>query len=209
VAKTASKVQLWNRALDRIGETDAIETETEDRLAAGICNRHHDDCLLQVFESSPWPFATKQASLSSPTGVTRTGWEYIYTLPTDCAVPLALLDEDQRIAQFNSDERIPFEILADDDDDWRILCCDVASDEFEVLEYTALHESIESWPRAFVDAFVWRMAAELALALKKDRALYVACMQSFAMAVSAARADQFNARHPDPEPDPPSVAARS
>ena len=219
MAKTVGKVGIWNRALDRIGETEPIEDEDEDRMAADVCRRHYDDCLLEVLESTPWPFATKQSALTSPTGVTRTGWDYIYTLPTDCAYPLALLDEDQRIGLMNADERVPFEIMSDDAGVWRILCCDVASDEFEVLEYVATPTStasndttgggINGWPRTFADAVIWRLAAELALAIKKDRQMYIGCMQSYMLSLSNARADQFNSKHPDPEPDPPSVAARS
>jgi len=272
--KSASEIQVWNRALTKIGETDPIEDETDDRLAAEQCKLHYDDCVLAVFESRPWPFATKQAALSRPSvvdnftgdgstteyaltkgyraatevtvtvgGVATTGftmanagtlrgsitfdsapasdaaivvtysqqvvgWEYAYTLPTDCAMPLALLDEDQRIAQFNGDDRIPFEVVEDQSGEWRILCCDYSSSEFEVLEYTALNEYIPGWPRDFVEAVAWRLGAELALGLKKDLQLHQTCMQWFYASVSSATASQQNSRHPDPEPDPPSVAIR-
>jgi hypothetical protein len=62
--KTITKVGIWNRALERIGETGTVGSEDEDRLAASVCRIHFDDVLEKVLESFQWPFATKQVALS-------------------------------------------------------------------------------------------------------------------------------------------------
>jgi hypothetical protein len=63
---SATKVDIWNRALDRIGSTSplAAENEDDDALAPSVCRRHYDDILIEVLESLPWAFARKQARLS-------------------------------------------------------------------------------------------------------------------------------------------------
>jgi hypothetical protein len=63
--KTITKVGIWNRALERIGETGTVASEDEDRLAASVCKIHFDDVLEKVLESFQWPFATKQIGLTA------------------------------------------------------------------------------------------------------------------------------------------------
>ena len=204
----ANSVDIWNMALDCIGENESIELETEERLSAEVCRRHYDNIVRRAFEAVPWPFAVKQATLSSPSGVTRTGWEYIYTLPTDCAIPLALLGEDQRVGLFTPDNRFPFDIQMSESGTWKVLCCDLAADDFEVLEYVAYSEYVLGYPAQLVDAIQYGLAAKLAFSVAKNPQLAGAMIQLRNQALSEARAQAFQTRQHDPEPITDSVAAR-
>src|SRR5690242_13741948 len=92
-----TKVDIWNRALDRIGETEEIEDEDDSCLAAAKCQRHYDDCLGEVLESFPWPFAKGQAQLAELAGVTRAGWGHVYGLPDDFVAARSILYGGLRI----------------------------------------------------------------------------------------------------------------
>lgn len=63
MAQSAAKVDIWNRALDRIGETQGVQSETEDTPAAGVCRHHYDDILRELLEKRDWPWAIKQVTL--------------------------------------------------------------------------------------------------------------------------------------------------
>lgn len=205
---STSKTDLWSRALDRIGETIPIEDETDTSVSASVCRRHYDDCLRECLESYPWQWAVRQAAIAQLSGVTRNGWEYCYSLPSDCVTPLAILWEDQRRTLTTSNGRNVYDLLRNDAGDGVILCCDLDTDDLATLEYVALVENVVSMPAQFVDALVWRLAAELALALRKDRALAAGCMQAFAESIARAGSNAMRARQEDPEPDPPSITVR-
>jgi hypothetical protein len=64
MAVSSSKVDLWNRALSRIGETELIESENEDRPSAATCRLHYDDLLKQLLESREWRWATRERILT-------------------------------------------------------------------------------------------------------------------------------------------------
>lgn len=203
-----TKVDLWNRALHRIGETTIIESEEEESNPAEVCRLHYSDCLGKALENFPWPFATKQAALSQPEGVTRTGWEYVYALPDDCVRPIALLAEDERLGLKAVGGRYPFAVMLNDTADGKLLCTDLDSTDFECLEYTALVEDVRMWPRQFCDALVWLLASEAAFAIKKDPTLAGHMLEAYAASIMQARADVLNGQQADPEPTTPSIAIR-
>ena len=210
MVETRGKVGIWNRALSRIGETVRVQIETDTTAAAEACETHYDDCRREVFQSADWDFAIKQAELALATGVTRVGWDYVYTMPADCARPIALLADGQRIGTFTADQRNVYQIMADDNDEGTILCTDLeaASDDFDVLEYVAYHEYVPGFPPQFLDALAWRLAAELALAIPKDAQKANAMLSMYYRSISMAKAQMLQRSQRDPEPDPPSVVAR-
>jgi hypothetical protein len=204
-----SKLEIWNAALDRIGESAPIEDEDDDRPAAGICVRHYDRLRKMVLKAFPWPFAKHQSALSQPDGVSRVGWAYVYELPKDCLLPRALLAEGMRIGLISSEQRIPFDIVSNDDGDGRLLCCDLGPTDFEVLEYTRDLENPVMFPPDFEDALAWRLAVELALGQRKDPRLAQTMQQGFAGAVSEAYASEMRGKQEDPEPEAGAIQART
>jgi hypothetical protein len=209
VAQT--KLDIWNQALDRIGETEEIENENEDRVAAEVCGRHYDSCITEAlsFASFPWPFATGQAPLVPLVGVARIGWQYAYAYPPNCLVPRALLAKGgTRYALTLPSGRKRYALQANDAGDALILLTDQGPTDFDVLEYTRGDVSEVLYPPAFQSALVWRLAAELAVALVKTdqgRALYERIMHpvqgDFIQALRVAAADSLNAQQNDAPSD--------
>lgn len=204
-------VDIWNRALLRIAQTAQIADVDETSVEAKVCRRVWDDCLGEILEDFPWSFAKAQKAIAELTAVTRVGWEYAYELPSDCLVPRALLDGEVRFSLVASDANPPWEIQANDARDGKILCTD--SDLSDgVLEYTALVTNVVAYPRVFVDALAWRLAAELAIGIKQDHDLHDRIMDprggAYARAFAHAATLDLRTRGEDQELDPPSIRAR-
>lgn len=285
MAPSTTKILVWNRALDRVGESDGIESETENRPAANVCGRHWDDILREVFEARIWKWAKRLRALTqidsqtrdaagdgaqrnfdipfgylstlqltvqkvavggglttlvagtdytitsgAADGVTdyitltgaaptvgqsiritvttaRVGWEHVYALPADCVTPIGLVFEETRYELLPVDGRVEFALMPNDKGDGQILCCNLEADDFDALEYVALIDTVPMWPRKFVDAVAWRLAVELALALRKDPKMADYCNTQFIRALDEADA-QTDDIGDSQEPVTPSMAAR-
>ncbi len=65
IETTKSVVEIWNRALHRIGSTIKVQNTDERTAEAEACRVHYGDWLISAFELVKWPFATKQVQLSA------------------------------------------------------------------------------------------------------------------------------------------------
>lgn len=281
---STSKVDVWNRALGRIGESLRLEDENDDRPAAETCARHYDDILREVFEARPWPWAMRQTVLTdiseqidshagtgaqlefgisapflSTSQVTvevidsggtateqeagtdysvtqadpeqaieaslamvvapavgetlritvtteRVGWTNLYALPADCVTPVAILSQGVRLDLLQEKSKEEHDKLINDGGTGYMLACNV--DEVEAFEYVTLITSVGTWPAMFLDAVVWRLAAELALEIKKEPQLAAQMMQAYMASQATAFAMSSNARQNTQKPTSPIVAAR-
>jgi hypothetical protein len=176
-----------------------------------------DDYALSLDEGSgeyivtpnTLPSAGEQIRITVTTS--REGWEHVYQLPEDCVTPIALLGEDERIDLLSVEDRIEFAIEANNKRDGKLLCCDIDDDDLEALEYTAVIDNPTVWSALFVDAVAWRLAAELALSIKKDKALQKAIMDpkegDYTIALERAQVEDLNIGHTF-DPVSPSLAVR-
>lgn len=256
---TKSVVEIWNRALNRIGETKAIQNADERTAPAEVCRRHYGDCLVAVLEMEHWGFATKQSQLNAAVGEydgestyavdeqvrynglvytsvqaansgnnpyedDGTWWSYTYSLGVGWKCAYALPSDFVSLIAFLTStgsrfDRQPFDIINDGNGTGTVMVTDVEADDFAVIEYTALPGVVSSdtgelienptlYPRHFVDAVVWMLAAELALAIKKDVGLADKMLAAGAQAVSMAKSMRRNNVNDIPEPTTPSVAVR-
>jgi hypothetical protein len=205
--RSSVKVDVWNKALARIGQTEPIEDEEESRLAADVCRRHYDDCLEEALERKDWSFARRQAR-PARLEQARIGWAYTYALPADCISPRAILSGGQRYSLTASGARIPWETQDNDAGDGLVLCTDYLFEMYDALEYTARKEIIAGWPRHFLSAVAFRLAFELALAIPKDKQLAGEMSVAFEVDLAKAYANDLNARTPDQPLVPDSIRAR-
>lgn len=288
----ATKLGIWNRALSRIGETDKIESEEEDRAAATMCALHYDDILRDMLSLYPWSWAIKETDLPiisdisedrdgdgtsvtniptpyenliSPSSVTvttlvtsglavieelelvagvagageyrfypqdgvtpayiqhqafaagttvrieinatRNGWEYAYGLPGDFVYGCGILSDDVKFTMMANGHKAEWEIVPNPNGDSQMLLCDIAVDDMAGFQYIALIDNPAAWPTQFAEAFIWRLAAELADALKKDPKVSERCWQRYALEIDRAAAYAQNNGHLV-EPTSPMIAAR-
>jgi hypothetical protein len=212
MGRSNSTVSAWNVALFNAGHTKAVETENEAGPAGEQCRLHWENCLEAVLEVYPWPFARKQVALSTPSGVTRTGWENVYALPADCVTAIALLPEDTRLADITEADRYAFDIMVDDAGTGHILVTDASftDEDFEVLEYTSLVTTVKMWPRTALEAATFYLASKLAYSLIKDFAKARELYQMFRLSLGKALEQAYNNnRQKDfQQPTTPGMAAR-
>ncbi len=91
IAGTPSEVEICNLALLSIG-AEAIESLTDTTDRAVLCRHFYPSCrdeLLTVMQ----PQAAIKRSLLAGTTTPISGWDYAFTLPTDCLQPLDIDDE--------------------------------------------------------------------------------------------------------------------
>lgn len=62
--RSASKVQIWSKALYRIGNSRRIESESENNTEAKICRDIYSDLLTELIERHPWKWATRDRTIS-------------------------------------------------------------------------------------------------------------------------------------------------
>jgi hypothetical protein len=196
---TTTEVGIYNRALLKIGHTEACVATTDDTLAARTCKLVYDDCLAEVLTDYPMSFSKQHAVLVIAAGATRKGWEYVYTLPVDFLAARFLVCGESRIDLTDPDNRYPYEIMLNAAGTAKVFCCDLSATDIDALEYTALVTTVSLFPAAFVDALAWRMAVELAAAIPKDANLAKMAFQMYRAQVEMAFAQSARGnRHDQP-----------
>lgn len=199
----ASEVELCNRALLRIGHTRLLSSLAEKSVEAQLCAQLYPEARDLVLAAFPWPHAKRRVALAPLSGVTRTDWANVFTLPSDCLAARYVVVPGCRNPA--AEDRQPFEVEANDAGDGQVLLCDLDAPE---LVYTAALTDPTRWPPTFCTALVTALAAQLALAIRKDTAL-ARVLQGFADAlVARGGAQAANARQADPDPEPNFLTAR-
>ncbi|MGP1254930.1 MAG: hypothetical protein ACTS10_10985 [Kiloniellales bacterium] len=171
-----SVVSICNLALTRIGAQTINDLE-EASSAARHCKALYEptrDALLQMY---PWRFARQRvvlAALALTEADQPREWAEVYALPSDCLQPVYIEPQDagpvyaydrcHKGAEYwrgqIPDATPPYEVRAGR----RIM----TDEEEAVLIYTARIEDPTRFDPLFVEALSWRLAADLATALKGD-----------------------------------------
>jgi len=207
----ATVVEIWNRALTKISETQFLTVVTGNTSITGkTCELHWPDIRDEVLSDFPWPFASRQKAIVVDATESREGWEYAYTLPTDFLMARYLITNETRIALTTSEERPPFEVALNEDGDGRLLFCDYLQADIQALEYTAQVVDPTLYSAAFCDAVAWRLAVELAIALKQDFERAQFCAQAYDLQVRKAFSQQMRGNREDWRPfEASGIRARS
>jgi hypothetical protein len=202
-------IDIWNLALNKIGVTKVVTSESQDVVEARTCLRIWPDIRDEVLADYPMPFSKAQAVLVEDTVTTRFGWEHVYTLPSGFLAARFLMCGELRIALVEADARAPFEIMLNDAATGQILCCDLAEDDIDALVYTHQITDVSAFPPAFVDAVAWRLAVELALSIKKDANGAERAMQAYQMKIRDSFAQQLRGNREDPPLEGSGIRARN
>ena len=191
-----SSVDICNMALLRVGR-DKITSLTENKRDAVVCNTFYTQLRDSVLREHRWSFATERITLAALT-TEYEGWDYAYQYPTDC---LAV----QRLYNAYSDTDILEYEVASNAGTSRAILCDV---DDAVIIYTAKITVENAFDPMFIEALIWRLAAELALALRSDTNLYGAMLQRYALAISQAKSVDANERHREPNQESSFLSSR-
>lgn len=162
------KIEIINLALARIG-VRAIERIDEPTEAARQTKTFYDHTRRTVLRKYNWSFATRRVGLAL-VPVTLGDYKYAYRYPTDAI-------DIRRIYQEGSDkpwDNKHYKIMSDKEG--RLIC---TRQEFAEVEYTADITDTTLFDAGFVEAFSWRLAAEVAFALTGKADLVTNAVQAY------------------------------
>lgn len=182
------KVQICNMGLARVsGEpiSDIDDFTDGASKSAALCRTFFDPLRDIVLRATKPQFAIFRQSLTAvtPSVLTLTARVYAYQLPTD---PYCL-----RALEVYSAALVP-SVLP-----WDLEGRIIYTDEYNAyLRYVARVEDPQEWDAAFVDAFAWRLAAEVDKPINGSSDGYAALMYKQAVLESYGLSEQ-EAKEPE------------
>jgi hypothetical protein len=161
---SASAIDICNLALTRLGHSN-VQSLTEESEESRKCSMLYDRIRRTALRAHPWNFATTTVALAPLEGDdVLYDWDYVYQLPADQLRLLYIVDPSDK-----DNFKIPFEVrsggvLLTDQEDARIRYIKDVSDT-------------SAFDEQFIEAFSYRLAADLAMPLT-GKAEYANAMNS-------------------------------
>jgi hypothetical protein len=174
----ASVVDICNMALSRLGCTK-ITSIDEESTTAKACKIEFEPTRDSILRDYPWNFATKIESLARLNGEKYFGWEYVYSYPKSCLFDRKIFNE----ATYNSVDKQPYRIISSNINSKLLILCNL-DDAF--MEYTAKITDTTLFDASFVDAFAWKLAANLAKPLTGNAELAINLMRTYYQVIDKA-----------------------
>lgn len=223
MAKT--EVDIINEALLLVGQKETIASRDEGSTSALIADLLYDDTRDEALAAAPWPFARRRATLAL-LSETRTGWQNVYALPTDCISTRYISDGTRPGASTygvagapgtfparfgdcspigSSRDGIPYSIESSSDESKQVLLTD--QDKAELI-YTARMTVASSYPILFCRALKASLASKFAGALPVKAGLADYWEKKYKAALLEAIAEAFRSEKEDPQPDARHIAVR-
>lgn len=197
----SSEVQVYNLALNAVGSRDNISLPTEQSREAEVCRLWYSPVRDQVLAAAPWPEATKIAYLAllaeqddDATWLEtepRTGYQYVYALPSDALRPRYMSDFSRFLFSGYNGQRAVHSNTAS-----------------AVLAYTSRLENIALWDSALQMAIVYGLAANICMPLTGKPARAKALAERANELITTARVDAANANNERYESIPDWIVAR-
>ena len=189
---------IWNMALGRIGQSQPVQTPTEQSNQAIQCNIFWPSVAYRVLTAFPWGFANKYETLQ-PVGNPPDGWRFAYRYPSDCVKIRAIARTVQQlsdprinaeIAEMGQLNNAPFQVVTDIDNSAKLILCNMPQ---AVIRYTAdVTALLNIWDADAASAAAWLLASEIAgpLASKPEYAKMAG--EAYKMAILEAGALALN-----------------
>lgn len=198
----ATEAGICNVALLRVGVRKFLEDLSGSSVEAQACSALFEPLRDAVLQEFSWRFATKRASLTVLSSAERSGWEYVYSLPSDFLFARYIYPSTTTP---NPDQRVPFELEMNDTDDGKVLVCNLEDAE---LVYVAKVDNPGLWTPLFCDALSWRIAADLARALPVKPQVAQAMDVGYQRALNLAIAAELRNEQSGAIPEAESIRAR-
>lgn len=165
-----TEIKIANGALYQIGDL-AITSFLDGTNRANVCDAFYDIARDATLEEHPWKFAEKRKELGQ-IALEFPVWEYsyFYQLPSDFI----------RVRKINNDADVEYPYRVEGN---RLLC-DLSSVS---LLYTYRVEDTSLFSPLFIEALIYKLAAWIAMPLKKDKNLKESLLQSYDLALQKAK----------------------
>jgi hypothetical protein len=207
----ASKVEISNMALGRIGVTSQIANiDTEKSNEAKACRTFFDAAAAFVLRDFDWNFARRYAPLALIAGDLpvhmQSVWTYRYALPADCLAVRKLVVPTTRLPR--KSERIPYEIMNDyiNGNDQLVLYTDQIG---AVARYTKSISNPALFDPMFVSGLSWYLGSEIAPPLSVKEDIAKAAREGYMAVISRAWSVQLNEEEEGDEPESDTITYRN
>lgn len=187
-----SAVQICNMALGYIHHGIRIAALDEASNEADQCSLYYEPALRAALRAAPWSFASRYATLADLGAPASPQWLKMYAYPADAITIRAILP----VVRGTPPNRWE---IASTAAAGRVILCDV---DPATAHYTAFVDDPTRFDPAFVTAFAWMLASELAIVLTGTVALKQLADQQFARAVNSAMVSNGSEN-----PSPPQLEA--
>jgi len=172
-----SQVTIINLALTRLGQA-TISSVDEASTEASTALTIYDTVLRAVLQDHAWSFNTRRLPLALlDVNTFGTGFSLAYAIPSDCLQVYEIWNEaassDIGVAQ-----RTPFI------EENNIL---YTNKPHAILVYGAYEPAANAYSPLFVDAFAFRLAAELSIPLSQRSSMFDTMMSSYQEVVHNAK----------------------
>jgi hypothetical protein len=196
-----SEVEIWNRALVRLGKPKVQDPDEDSREAQILRDTYPmtRDILLERWD---WPFARAHSELS-PLDNTflEEQWAYVYDWPDPTALAV------RRLYLKGWDEGgdlVPYTIVSKDDQGVNKILSNLGSAS---ARWTRHMTVVAAYPPVFIDTLSWAIQADIVMSLTKSKTSLQLASQYGARAEAYAKAATGN-QEVAFEPQPKFIAAR-
>lgn len=174
-----TQVSIANRALVLLG-ADRISSITQDTRAAVLVNAIYDHVRDVVSVAHPWNCLIKRVTLAPNATTPDFGYDYQYDVPSDC---LRILIVNQSGNPDNVND-VDWVVESNGSGSGQAILCDETT--LNVL-YIQRNTDESSWSYPFTEAFIYRLASELAYGLTQSLPLRQEMFTQFQRVISEAR----------------------
>jgi hypothetical protein len=214
----SSEVEIANLALSHAGAGGPIASLSESSNEARECLLHYSACRDTILRSHQWNFALRQTALAD-TGVSVSGWAYVYQFPSDAldihAVRAGGYDPNAIIWSTETLPAslgtavlyppVPYSIGVAADGMART----ILTDAYEAYAtYTAAVTSVPLFDALFTDALSWLLASRIIPRLTGKRDAMAECYKLYQTVLGAAMTRDANEAAPAAVPEPDFIRAR-
>lgn len=166
---TITEVQICNLALYKVG-AERITSLSDETKAGRLCNDIYAFCRDFTLVAHPWNFATERVALGLTATVPAFGFDAAFQLPSNCL----------RVVETEYDDYETFTYKVESD----LLLCNESSIK---IEYIKQITDTSKFSPAFVEAFTYYLASNMAYPLVQSNELMVNMNELFRRTISAAR----------------------
>ena len=193
VTVMASKVEIWNMALVRVGSSGFIQSPTENSAEANHCRVVYPNSVKATLEATvDWSFARRKAALAD-LGTPDDDWSYQYAYPSNCIKARKIL------TNVRNAKPLPFKIGLNSSGTQKVINTDVSE---AVLIYTMNVTNEALFSAAFAEMLSWKIALEIAPALSgNDQKVLSFVTQGLSAATANAYSNDANEGQEDDEKD--------
>lgn len=172
-----STVDICNLALSRIGQK-SISSIDESGIAEK-CKIEFNPTKEAILRDYPWSFATRIEALAPISEESFFEWDYVYAYPKNCLAVRKIFNAQT----YSSTEKQPYRVITSNNASKLLILCNL---ETAYIEYTANITDTTIFDVSFVDAFSWRLGANLAKSLTGNASLATDLMNTYLRVIDKA-----------------------